>query len=270
MRARTSIYLIAAMALAACAPKRVHEAPVIQQGDRIREPTRQVDAAAEASSMERAQAESSRDSLTAVALATCAGPVCEAVARGEVALGMTEAQVMAATRTTGAAWAVRDAGRATVMVPRSMMDPPRDVMADLAMIQLRDGRVMNYSYREAQGVRVVSTPADATTAGRASDMAEMLIREGDDYTARGDLDAALDRYDRADVLRANDPELTYRIATTLDKKLRPIEALIRYQLFLHQLELEKIEAYGDAYAKLADAIAHARERIIVLERQTTP
>ncbi|NIP80796.1 MAG: hypothetical protein GWM90_16900, partial [Gemmatimonadetes bacterium] len=46
--------------------------------------------------------------------------------------------------------------------------------------------------------------------------------------------------------------------------------LIRYQLFLHQLELERIEAVGDAYAKLADAIAHARERVIILERRTNP
>jgi hypothetical protein len=60
----------------------------------------------------------------------------------------------------------------------------------------------------------------------------------------------------------------YRIATVLDKQLRPIEALIRYQLFLHQLELEKIRATGEAYGHLASAIAHARERVIVLERQT--
>jgi len=59
----------------------------------------------------------------------------------------------------------------------------------------------------------------------------------------------------------------YRIATVLDKELRPIEALIQYRLFLHQLELENIEARGDAAAKMADAIARARERIIVLEKQ---
>lgn len=112
---------------------------------------------------------------------------------------------------------------------------------------------------------MVDAPADATTEGRARARAEMLLREGDDYAARGELDAALDRYDRAQVLAA-DPIVDYRIATVLDKQLRPIEALIRYQLFLHRLELEKIEATGDAYAKLADAIARARERIIVLEK----
>jgi hypothetical protein len=46
-----------------------------------------------------------------VAAATCEGAVCSAVRRGEVALGMTEAQVMAATRTAPAAWTVRRAGR---------------------------------------------------------------------------------------------------------------------------------------------------------------
>ncbi len=265
MRKRTSIYLITALALAACAPKRVHERPVIHQGDRIREPV--VSEAGDAAA-HGARLVSSRDSLTALALATCEGDLCEAVTRGEVALGMNEAQVLAATRTTAEAWAIRDAGDATVMVPRNMDHGPGDVVAELAMIQLRDGRVSTYSYRESQGIRVVSTPADASTRGRADDLAEMLIREGDDYAARGELDAALDRYDRADVLRPNDPELTYRIATVLDKSLRPIEALIRYKLFLHQLELERIGAYGDAYAQMAAAIAHARERIIVLERHT--
>ena len=94
-----------------------------------------------------------------------------------------------------------------------------------------------------------------------------MLREGDDYAARGDLDAALDRYDRADILAGNDPRVTYRIATTLDKQLRPVEALIQYQLFLHQMELEKIDAYGRAWGNLADAIAHARERVIVLEKR---
>jgi hypothetical protein len=127
--------------------------------------------------------------------------------------------------------------------------------------------VQVYSYREPHGLRVVTSAADATTDGRAIAMADALVREGDDYAARGELDAALDRYDRAHVLAGDDPRVTYRIATTLDKQLRPIEALIQYQLFLHQLELEKIDAVGRAYGHLADAIAHARERVIVLERR---
>lgn len=267
MIARAAVLLL--VALAACAPKRIHEEPIIQQGDRVRPADAQVAAMANETAMERARLENTRDSLTAVALATCQGDICTAVNRGEVMLGMNEAQVMAATHSTGYAWSIRDAGNATVLVPRSLDSPPRDVVADLAMVQLRDGQVMMYSYREAQGIRVVSTPQDATTQGRANALADMLIREGDDYTARGDLQAALDRYDRADVLRPNDPELTYRIATTLDKALRPVEALIQYQLFLHQMELEKIQAYGDVYAKMADAMVQARQRVIILEKQTS-
>jgi hypothetical protein len=61
--------------------------------------------------------------------------------------------------------------------------------------------------------------------------------------------------------------LEYRIASILDRSLRPLEAVVRYRRFLHQLELEKIEAVGDANAKLADAIARARERIIILEKR---
>lgn len=153
------------------------------------------------------------------------------------------------------------------MVPRARDYAPRDAAGELVMVQLRGGRVAAYGYRESQGVRVVSEPYDATTAGRAASMARALIREGDDLAARGDLAGALDRYDRADVLLPGDPQLDYRIATVLDKQLRPIEALVRYRLFLHRLELERIEARGEAYAKLSDAIAHARERVIVLEKQ---
>jgi tetratricopeptide (TPR) repeat protein len=154
------------------------------------------------------------------------------------------------------------------MVPVARSSAPRDASGELAMIQLRNGRVASYSYNEAQGVRVVSNPDDATTAGRASALAEMLLREGDDYVARGEFDMALNRYDRAQVLRPGDVQLDYRIATVLDQQLRPIEALMRYQLFLHRLEIEKIQAVGEAYGNLASAIAHARERVIILEKQT--
>jgi hypothetical protein len=183
-------------------------------------------------------------------------------------LGMNAAQVLAATRTTEGAWQFRGAPSAQVMVPASIEAPPRDALGEIALVQLRDGRVSTYSYREAQGVRVVAERADATTEGRASALAEMLLREGDDFTARGDLQAALDRYDRAQILRPGDAIVDYRIATVLDKQLRPIEALVRYQLFLHKLEIEKIEARGRASGYLADAIAQARQRVIVLEKQS--
>lgn len=260
--------LAAAAVLLACAPKRVHEPPILGNGDRVQGVDDTIEAVQGQTARDRAGLTDERDDLTAEALATCAPEVCRAIVRGEVALGMDAQQVMAATRSTPQAWSVREAGGATVMVPATLAATPRDITGELAMVQLREEQVMSYSYREAQGVRVVTDPAEATTAGRADALAEMLVREGDDLAARGDLDGALDRYDRASILRAGDPELDYRIATTLDKQLRPIEALIRYQLFLHRLELEKIEARGDAYAKMASAIAHARERVIVLEKQT--
>lgn len=262
---RSRVLLLAVLA-AACTPKRVHEEPVIRQGDRV--PT--ADAAIERSRAESAEAREARgrvDSLSARALADCEPEVCNAIARGEITLGMSAAQLLAATRTTESAWSIRSAGSADVFVPAAPAAPPRDVSGELAMVQLTDGRIAAIAYREAQGVRVVSQPADATTEGRAVQLAEMLLREGDDLAARGDLAGALDRYDRAHILRPHDPLTEYRIATVLDKQLRPIEALVRYRLFLHQLELEKIEATGRAYGYLAEAIAHARERVLILERQ---
>jgi len=266
MLRRILILTLAAVA-AACAPKRIHEEPILRTGDRVADPDRIIADAARTREANQALA-ARRDSLTALALADCTGAVCDALARGEVALGMSVRQVLAATGTTEAAWSIRNSGDATVMVGRNAGDLPRDAVGRLALVQLGPAGVTRYSYREAQGVRLVATPADATGAGRAAALGEMLMREGDDFVAAGDLAAALDRYDRADVLGVDDPELQYKIASLLDKQLRPVEALMRYQLFLHRMELEKIEAKGDAYAKLADAIARARERVIVLEKQT--
>jgi hypothetical protein len=99
-------------------------------------------------------------------------------------------------------------------------------------------------------------------------MADALIREGDQFNAAGDRARALDRYDRALALKADDMMLEYKIATMLDLQLRPVEAQIRYQQFLQSMKLELIEARGDANAKLADAIARSQQRLIVLERQT--
>ncbi|HUG41720.1 MAG TPA: hypothetical protein VMM12_14620 [Longimicrobiales bacterium] len=262
---KLSILALAALA-AACAPKRVNQEPILENDQRVAEVSAQSVAVAAAN--QQATQQMARDSIAAEAIATCAGEICSAVTRGEVALGMNETQVLAATRTTYDAWTVRRADRSAVLVPRSALYAPKDAAGEVAMVEIADGRVRSYSYREAQGVRVVSRPQDATTDGRAVALADMLVREGDDYIARGEFVMALDRYDRAHVLKPADPSITYRVATTLDKQLRPIEALIQYQLFLHQMELEKIEAYGDAYAKLATAIAYAKERVIVLERRT--
>ena len=267
MRAPTLSILLLSV-LAACSPKRVNEEPILDNGDRVPDPDAVAASAGGAADADADAMAARRDSIAAEALTDCEPAVCDALARGEVALGMNRAQVLASTRTTPDAWSIRQAGDATVMVPDSWTRPPRDAVADLAMVQIHDGRVTRYSYREAQGMRLVAAPADATTQGRADALADRLIREADDLVAAGRLDAALDRYDRADILRPGDSLLDYRIALVLDKQLRPVEALIRYKLFLHKLELEKIDAVGDQYAKLADAIARARERIIVLEKRT--
>jgi tetratricopeptide (TPR) repeat protein len=263
----TRYLILAVLAMTACAPARVHERPILGSGDRVGPPDAAIAAArADAVRTER-EAAARHGAISAAALADCAPAICAAIARGEVAIGMTAVQLLAATRTAEDAWYTRDAGDATVMVPATRAAAPRDVIGQLVMVQLSGGRVASYSYREAQGIRVVTSPADATTDGRAAALADMLVREGDDYLARGDFDRALDRYDRASILRPADALTEYRIATTLDRQLRPIEALSRYQLFLHLLELERIRAVGEAYGQLASAIAHARERIIVLERQ---
>jgi tetratricopeptide (TPR) repeat protein len=265
---RSRYLLLPLLALAACSPTRVHERPIMHNGDRVAAPAAAVEAARQDANLAERDAIARRDAIAASALATCAPEICAAITRGEVAIGMTEAQVLAATRTTEGAWHSRDAGGATVMVPASRRGAPGDAVGQLAMVQLSGGRVAAYSYNEAQGVRLVTSAADATTQGRAHALADMLVREGDDYMARGEFDMALNRYDRAHVLRPMDAMTEYRIATLLDKQLRPIEALIRYQLFLHRLEIEKIQAVGEAYGHLASAIAHARERVIVLERHT--
>jgi tetratricopeptide (TPR) repeat protein len=214
----------------------------------------------------RAEREAHRSEIAADALRECGPETCEALLRGELALGMSEVEVLAATGTTPEAWFVRDAGPATVMTPVSAVDPPRDAVAGLAMVQLRDGRVARYGYRETRGLRVVDSPEDATLEGRAEGLADLLVREGDEYAAAGDFVRALDRYDRADVL-TDDPLVAYKIGAALDKQLRPIEALIQYRLFLHRLELEKIEARGAAAGHLAEAIAQARQRVLILERE---
>jgi hypothetical protein len=153
------------------------------------------------------------------------------------------------------------------MTPRAGQRGARDAMGEIAFVSIQDGGVASYTYSEPQGFRTVSTMQDATFAGRAAAQAEALLRQGDEYAAAGDLALALGRYDQADVLNQGNAQTTLRIATTLDKQLRPIEAIMRYQLFIHQLEIEKIQARGEAAARMAEAIALARERIIVLDRR---
>ena len=261
------LMVLGLLAVAACSPKRIDERPIMTMGQVIPTTDEQVAVIAVESEAERNGMQARRDSIAIAAVSGCAGSVCEALGRGEVALGMNEAQVMAATRTTDAAWTVRRSAGSAVLVPRHSDELPRDIIGSVAMVQLRNGAVASYTYRDARGLRVVSTPAAATADARTAAMADALIREADEMAANGDMVGALDRYDRAATLKPQDAMLEYRIASILDRSLRPLEAVVRYKRFLHQLELEKIEAVGDAHAKLADAIARARERIIILEKR---
>lgn len=261
--------LATTLLVAACnGPRVVHERPVLVTSERV--PSVDVAASAAVQDAQRRQgdAQRTRDSLLTVAGATCDAATCAALTRGEVALGMTEAQVMAATRSTPLAWSVRRSGGAATMTPASLQAAPNDVAGEVALVQLADGRVRSIGYREPSGLRLVEKPADATLEGRARAVADALIREGDQLNAAGDRAAALDRYDRALVLVPADAMLQYRVATLLDLQLRPVEALIRYQRFLQQFDLQRIEAIGNANAKLGEAIARAQQRIIVLERQS--
>lgn len=265
---KAGVLLSAGVLLAACnGPRRVHERPIMTNGDRTASQDRIIAGAAADGFTDNAMLTQSRDSVYARAVATCRGTICASVVKGEISLGMTPAQAMAATRTAPAAWTIRESGAATVMVPRVLGNSPKDATGEVVMVQFDDDRVNAVSYRETQGIRVVSSAADTTTDGRATAMADALIREGDQFNAAGDRARALDRYDRALALKQADPMLEYKVATMLDLQLRPVEAQIRYKRFLQSLEIERIRARGDANAQLADAIARAQQRLIILERQ---
>lgn len=268
MRSKPILALLATVAVAACGPWMKPLVPAMDNGEMLSPRGDEVVARA------RAEGEVAREALReeraaamAAALESCDPEACEAVARGELALGMTEAQVLAATGTTAHAWEVRRSGRVTTMAPLPGSREPSDREAGIALVHLQDGAVRSYTYREPQGMRTVASPADATLQGRANARAEVLLREGDDYASAGRLDLALERYDQADILRPDHPQTTLRIARTLDKALRPVEAVVRYRLFIHQLELERLRAEGEVAASIAEAIARAHERIVVLERR---
>jgi tetratricopeptide (TPR) repeat protein len=272
---KSSIVLGAAVLLAACnGPRRIRERPIMTNGERTPSQDRIIAGAAADGYSDNSMLTQSRDSVYAKAVATCRGTICASVVKGEISLGMTPAQAMAATRTAPAAWTVRESGAATVMVPRVLGNSPRDATGEVVMVQFDDDRVNAVSYRETQGIRVVSSAADTSTEGRATAMADALIREGDQFNAAGDRARALDRYDRALAMKRADAMLEYKVATMLDLQMRPVEAQIRYKRFLQSLEIERIRAQGDANAQMADAIARAQQRLIILERQapaaTTP
>ena len=258
---------VLAVALAACAPypQRINEAPVLVNGDRI--PAADASTAAVGVTAERNALRSTMDSVTAVATADCSPELCAAVARGEIMLGMNESQIYAATRSIPEAWVVRRTGSDMVMVPATRSSAPVDRDGQLVMVQLVDGRSVVISRRGSQGIMVAYRAADMGAAAQSKAAAEALVREGDALVASNDLDGALNRYDRASVLDPEAADPQYKAARLLDLQLRPQEALMRYQRFLLSLEIDRIRAQGDASARMAEAIALAQQRIIVLEKQ---
>ncbi len=257
----------ALLLLGACTANRVRERPILVNGDKMQTPDEIAANARVRGDAERAMYAQRRDSVAAAAAASCSGEVCTALTRGEVVLGMNTAQVMAATKTTAEAWSVRYAGRATVMVAVRPSVPPRDVNGELGLVQLEDGKVQSYGYREPQGLRVIASTSDASADGRAKAQAEALVKEGDEFNLVGKRAEALDRYDRALLLDGSNAMLQYKVATLLDLQLRPQEASMRYQRFLQQMKLQTIQAQGDAAAKQAEAIAMAQQRIVILQQK---
>jgi tetratricopeptide (TPR) repeat protein len=259
--------LPALLVLGACTANRVRERPILVNGDKMQTPDELAANSRVRGDAERALYAQRRDSIAAAAAASCSGEICSALTRGEVMLGMNTAQVMAATKTTGEAWSVRYAGRATVMVGARPSVPPRDVNGELGLVQLEDGKVSSYGYREPQGLRVIAAASDASAESRAKAQAAALIKEGDDFNLVGKRAEALDRYDRALLMDGSNAMLQYKVATLLDLQLRPQEALMRYERFLQQMRIQTIQAQGDAAAKQAEAIAMAQQRIVILQQK---
>jgi tetratricopeptide (TPR) repeat protein len=263
-----AVIAAAGLATGCNGPRVVHEPPVLVTGDRVATADAAIEAAREREQRAQREARARQDSVTTAATDGCTPAQCAAIGRGEVALGLREVQVLAATRTTPDAWTIRRTGGTTVMTPASLDVAPRDAAGTIALVQLADDRVASVTWRDRTGLRVVSSPADTTAQARTAALAAALVREGDDFVAAGDRVRALERYDRALVLQADDPLLNYKVAQLLDQQLRPVEALMRYQKFLLGLELQRIDAVGTQQAKLAEAIALAQQRIVVLDRRT--
>ena len=259
---------LALLATGCNGPRAIHEQPVLVTGDRVPNADSLIEAARAQEAMRVNDARSQQDSISIAALASCAPAVCNALARGEVTLGMTRAQVLAATNTSPAAWTTRGGGSSTFMAPLNMDAAPRDAQGTIASVQLVNDRVQSVTRRERSGLRVTRSMAETGAVARQRAIADALVREGDDYIAAGDRVNALDRYDRALVMKGDDAMLNFKVAQLLDQQLRPVEALMRYQRFLLSLDLQRIEAQGNQNAKLAEAIALAQQRVIVLERRT--
>ncbi len=268
-RVASAALLVLLSALGACnGPRVVQEAPILVTGDRVASADASIADARVREELARTERAYQHDSVTSAAVADCEPAICDAIGRGEVALGMTSAQVMAASRSAPDAWSMRRAGGRMVMTPASLDAMPTDVLGPLAIVQLDNQRVASVARRDRAGLRVERNASDTTREARTIALAQAIVREGDDYVAAGDRVLALERYDRALVISPDDAMLNFKVAQLLDQQLRPVEALMRYQQVLLSLDLQRIEATGTQNAKLAEAIALAQQRIVVLDRRS--
>ncbi len=256
----------ALLAFAACAPypQRINEVPIMANGDRV--VASNAADVAPAVAADQAAMQTTMDSVRLAATTNCDPATCDAIARGEVGLGMSEVQVLAATKSLPAAWVVRRSGGGGVMVPATR-SAPSDRFGEMVMVQFDGPRAAVISRRGPQGILVASRPQDAGATAMAKQAAAQLVREGDDLVMANDLDGALNRYDRASVLDPEAGEVQFKAARLLDLQMRPQEALMRYQRFLLSMDIERIKAHGEANAKMAEAIALAQQRIVILEKQ---
>lgn len=200
------------------------------------------------------------------AMSTCTPAICAAIGRNELAIGMNRDAVFTVTASSPDGWTVRGTESAGTMVP--VRRDLKDKVAEVAMVTFRDGRLVSYTYREPSGLRTVASPDDATPDARRRSIAQSLLEQGDAAVAAGNADMGLARYDQADVVEPNNPGTTLRIAKLLDQQMRPLEALMRYQKFLHEMEIDRINARGRANAELAGAVVAAQARVVHLVETT--
>lgn len=227
-------------------------------------------AAAERADALRASMNDEANANASAALKDCAPDVCSALGRHELAIGMTRPQVLVATNSSAAAWQMRGTTAAGTMLPSySSGRQIKDRVGEVVMVTFRDGKAISYTYRESTGLRTVESPADATVDGRRHALALSILQQGDEAVAAGNSAEALARYDQADVIEPNNPGTTLRIAKLLDQQMRPVEALMRYQKFLHEMEIDKINARGRANAELSGAVMAAQARVVHLQETIT-
>ena len=253
---RRSLLTALAGLVAACAPlpDRVRNAATDSAGTRRAGIDALTSAAVIAAERERTRAV--MDSLYDAASASCAPAACAAVTRGELLLGMGEAQVYAATRSLPAAWSARRSGSFATFVSASVASEPRDTRGAVAMVSFADGRAVAIAYRETARLQLLVRSGEVKAADRQE--AAAWTGAGGNAEARGDLPAALEAYDKAGALLPSNVDVNLRIARVLDALGRPAEALIRYRLFLQDVPARGARVSGGGGADTTSACVRAR------------